>query len=375
MGVGGAIAAIPTSVAAFVGRCGSGPLDTARKISSWSDYQALYGGLDGNELGYALRAFYINGGGDAWVVGTETGDAAALIGAEAARSGLYALDAVDLFNLLCLPDLRRLDGPAWLDAATAAAAYCTARRAFLLADLPASVASATEAQAWAETVPSTLGSANNANVAAYWPEPLMPDPLAGEAPRPVPPSGIMAGLYALTDSNRGVWKAPAGIDLAMADVVDVTVVLTDSENGILNPLGLNALRKFPVYGIVPWGARTLQGADQLESDWKYVPVRRLALYIEESLCRGLQWVAFEPNDEATWSEIRLQASAFMTDLFRQGAIVGATVDDACLVRCDSTTTTPADIESGIVNLLVLFAPIQPAEFIVLQIQLAASPPR
>ncbi len=144
--------------------------------------------------------------------------------------------------------------------------------------------------------------------------------------------------------------------------------LTDGENGVLNPLGLNALRTFPVYGSVSWGARTLVGADELTSEWKYVPVRRLALFIEESLYRGTQFVVFEPNDEPLWAQIRLAVGSFMNNLFRQGAFQGATPDEAYLVACDSSTTTQADIDLGIVNIVVGFAPLKPAEFVIIQIQ-------
>jgi phage tail sheath protein FI len=131
---------------------------------------------------------------------------------------------------------------------------------------------------------------------------------------------------------------------------------------MLNPLGINCLRSFPVYGPVVWGARTLRGADVLTDDYKYVPVRRLALYIEESLYRGTTFAVFEPNDETLWSRLRLGIAAFMENLERQGAFYGFQV------TCDSTTTTPDDIQRGIVNILVAFAPVKPAEFIILQIQ-------
>lgn len=371
-GDGTAIVGVPTSIAAFVGACAAGPINTPRNIFSWSDYEAAYGGLDDGELGQAVRGFYQNGGGEAWIVRTDSADPSALAGEQGARTGLYALDGVDLFNLLCLPDLRRLEGGAWLDVATAASAYCGGRRAFAILDLPAAIATVAEAEAWARTVPPALGSANTANAAAYWPEPEVPDPLAGDSLRAIAPSGIMAGLYAQTDAQRGVWKAPAGIETTMSDVAGLTVKLNDNENGLLNPLGLNALRVFPVYGFVAWGARTLQGADALASDWKYVPVRRLTLFIEESLSRGLQWTAFEPNAEPLWSAVRLQAEGFMADLFRQGAFMGMTANEAFFVQCDSSTTTPADRAAGIVNLIVGFAPTRPAEYVILTLQLLAA---
>jgi phage tail sheath protein FI len=164
-----------------------------------------------------------------------------------------------------------------------------------------------------------------------------------------------------------VWKAPAGTEATLLGA-SLPVTLTDLENGGLNPLGINVLRNFPIFGNVIWGARTLDGADQQASEWKYIPVRRTALYIEESLYQGLKWVVFEPNDEPLWSQIRLNVGAFMQDLFRQGAFQGKTPREAYFVRCDSTTTTQSDVDRGIVNIVVGFAPLKPAEFVVIQIQ-------
>src|SRR3712207_7651940 len=172
------------------------------------------------------------------------------------------------------------------------------------------------------------------------------------------PSGAVAGLIARTDATRGVWKAPAGTEATLAGVAGFSVMLTDRENGDLNPVGINCLRAFPVIGRVSWGARTLRGADQLSDEYKYLPVRRLALYIEESLYRGLKWVVFEPNDEPLWSQIRLNVGAFMNRLFRQGAFQGTTPREAYFVKCDKETTTQGDINLGIVNVVVGFAPLK-----------------
>jgi phage tail sheath protein FI len=177
---------------------------------------------------------------------------------------------------------------------------------------------------------------------------------------------LVAGVFAQTDSTRGVWKAPAGIDASLP-VTDVTVSLTDSENGDLNPMGINCIRIMPVVGAVVWGARTLRGADILADQWKYLPVRRTALYIEDSLYRGIQWVVFEPNDEPLWSSIRLNIGSFMQNLFLQGAFQGQTPTSAYFVKCDSETTTQTDINNGVVNIIVGFAPLKPAEFVVLKI--------
>jgi phage tail sheath protein FI len=182
------------------------------------------------------------------------------------------------------------------------------------------------------------------------------------------PCGIVAGVMARTDTQRGVWKAPAGIDAALNGVQGLAATLNDAENGMLNPLGVNCLRSFPLVGPVVWGSRTLRGADLLADEYKYVPVRRLALYIEESLFRGTQWVVFEPNDEPLWSQIRLNVGAFMQNLFRQGAFQGKTPSDAYFVKCDKETTTQNDINLGIVNIVVGFAPLKPAEFVVIQLQ-------
>jgi phage tail sheath protein FI len=151
-------------------------------------------------------------------------------------------------------------------------------------------------------------------------------------------------------------------------VPKLSVPLTDNENGELNPLGINCLRALPAAGRVVWGSRTREGDDRLASEWKYIPVRRTALFIEESLYRGIQWVVFEPNDEPLWAQIRLNVGAFMNSLFRQGAFQGSTPREAYFVKCDKETTTQDDINRGIVNIVVGFAPLKPAEFVVLKIQ-------
>jgi phage tail sheath protein FI len=186
--------------------------------------------------------------------------------------------------------------------------------------------------------------------------------------RTVGASGTMAGIYSRTDSERGVWKAPAGIEAVLDGVVELDTKLTDAQNGTLNPLAINCLRSFPIYGGIAWGARTLEGADQMASEWKYIPIRRLALMLEESLFRGTKWVVFEPNDEPLWANIRLNIGAYMMSLFRQGAFQGTSPKDAFFVKCDAETTTQDDRNKGIVNILVGFAPLKPAEFVVIGIQ-------
>jgi phage tail sheath protein FI len=285
---------------------------------------------------------------------------------DALVDGLSALDRIEpfRFNLLCLPAtavLKPADAKATVDVA---AAYARDKRAFLLVDPPPLVTTAVDIQVW---LLGADGPAPTPNAAVYFPRLTVADPLAAGRPREVGPSGAMAGIYARTDATRGTWKAPAGIDAILSGAIPA-VKLNDADSGRLNPIAINALRTFPVIGNVAWGARTLFGADQRGSEWKYVPVRRMALLIENSLVGGLGWVVFEPNDEPLWAQIRLNVGAFMQDLFRQAAFQGATPREAYLVKCDRTTTTQSDIDKGIVNILVGFAPLKPAEFVVIRIQ-------
>ncbi len=273
------------------------------------------------------------------------------------RRGIYALDEVDIFNIMCLPAVTDSGVLA------AAAKYCQDRRAFLIVDAPSS-----KTPAEMEQLISGPDLPKSEYAAVYYPWIRVRDPLANGALRGCPPCGAIAGIYARTDLTRGVWKAPAGIETNLSGVVGLDYVLTDLEQGVLNPLGVNCLRMFPVISSVNWGARTLRGADQLTSEYKYVPIRRLALFIEESLFRGLKWVVFEPNDEPLWANVRMNVKAFLHDLFRKGAFAGLTPQEAYFVRCDKETTTPNDQNLGIVNIWVGFAPLKPAEFVVLSIQ-------
>jgi uncharacterized protein len=290
--------------------------------------------------------------------------AAALIGSLAAKTGFYALEDVDLVNILCIPraaDLGDTDMRAVYDQA---GTYIADRRGVLIVDIPESTATLDAMQTWL----MQNDSLRSKNAAVYFPRTFVPDPVNDNRLKSVAASGTIAGLYARTDATRGVWKAPAGTDAALQNVQSLAYTLTDLENGALNPLGVNCLRTFPIFGHVSWGARTLEGADQLASEWKYIPIRRLALFIEESLYRGTKWVVFEPNDEPLYAQIRLNVGVFMNGLFRQGAFQGQTPQEAYFVKCDKETTTQADRNLGIVNIVVGFAPLKPAEFVVITIQ-------
>jgi phage tail sheath protein FI len=290
---------------------------------------------------------------------------------QSTKGGIYALDKADLFNILVLPPPTSSTDTA-VAAWPRAAAYCQSRRAMLLVDSPSGW-SATAESAGAAKLPALVTSlgvtgAVARNAALYFPMLNEADPLHNYNPGLFPPSGAIAGIYARTDATRGVWKAPAGVDATLNGTLGLSINLSDAENGVLNPVAINCLRTFATAGQVVWGARTLAGADQLEDDYKYVPVRRLALYIEESLYRGTQWVVFEPNDEPLWGQIRTSVGSFMQQLFVQGAFAGSSRQNAYFVKCDRETTSQTDINNGIVNIIVGFAPLKPAEFVVIQLQ-------
>lgn len=204
----------------------------------------------------------------------------------------------------------------------------------------------------------------NSYGAIYAPWVRMLDP-TGRSSIPIlaPPSGFVAGLYAKTDGQRGVWKAPAGTSAALGGSVGLAVNLTDTQQGNLNPLNVNVIRQFAGSGIVLWGARTVTS----DPAWNYISVRRMTIFLRVSIYRGIQWAVFEPNDEDLWSSLRLSIGSFMMSLFRQGAFQGSTPAQAFFVKCDNETTTQDDIDAGVVNVLVGFAPLKPAEFVVVKI--------
>ena len=291
-------------------------------------------------------------------------------GKDAAKEGLYAWRKVDLFNLLCIPPYKGPDegsDDSDRQLIADAVAYCEERRAFLLVDPPSE---------WENK--NQVRDGINGNPRHRHPQQergrVLPAPDAGKpASRQPdgdlrPPAGRWPASSPARTPSAGCGRPPPGSPPPSSGVSRLSVTLTDPEIGELNPLGVNCLRVAPAAGPVVWGSRTLDGDDRFASEWKYIPVRRLALFIEESLYRGTQWVVFEPNDEPLWSQIRLNVGAFMRNLFRQGAFQGASPRDAYFVKCDSESTTQNDINLGIVNIVVGFAPLKPAEFVVLKIQ-------
>jgi phage tail sheath protein FI len=289
------------------------------------------------------------------------------LGSRRNKRGLYALEKTDLFNLLCIPPFafgQDVQSSFW----DTAASYCQERRAMLIVDPPLTWVDKDTAKGTGTTTGIAALGTRSPNAAVFFPRLRQPNPMRDNQIETFVPCGAVAGVFARTDAQRGVWKAPAGLEATLVGVPELSVMLTDAENGELNPRGINCLRVMPAAGRLVWGARTLQGDDRLASEWKYIPVRRVALYIEESLYRGTQWVVFEPNDEPLWAQIRLNIGAFMQNLFRQGAFQGKTPREAYFVKCDKETTTQNDINLGIVNIIVGFAPLKPAEFVIIKLQ-------
>jgi phage tail sheath protein FI len=279
----------------------------------------------------------------------------------------YALLNKLAFNLLCVP------GETEAAVVTAMQEFCSVNRAFLIVDSEQTAIVGDGTNGLSSTGPAdhtgaSYVSAFADHAAFYFPWVSAPDPLAKNRPTLFPPCGFVAGMYATVDASRRVWKAPAGVETGLTGVLGLRYLLSDSDSGLLNPLAVNCLRQFPAFGTVIWGARTIAGSDAAGSQWQYVPIRRFALYLESSLYEGTQWAVFEPNAEPTWSQVRLSVGAFMQQLFLQGAFAGTSPQAAYFVKCDADNNPPASVAQGIMTVTVGFAPLYPAEFIVIQIQ-------
>ncbi|MEO8597299.1 MAG: phage tail sheath subtilisin-like domain-containing protein [Candidatus Solibacter sp.] len=272
-----------------------------------------------------------------------------------------SLDKVQIFNLMVMPGVS--DNGIW----SAAIAFCERKHAFLIFDPPRQAAA--DSSLGLTPIANLLGALpTSANGALYFPYLRVSDPILGSTME-LPPSGSVAGIFARTDVNRGVWKAPAGLETTVNNTLGVVErgVMTDERHGTLNPLGVNCLRGFPGVGTVVFGARTQMTNNLAFQQWRYVPVRRMALFLEQTLLNNLGWVVFEPNDEPLWVAIRTSIDNFMLSLFNQGAFQGSTPSKAFKVICDATTTTQQDIDLGVVNIIVAFAPLKPAEFVIIKI--------
>jgi hypothetical protein len=358
----------PTAVTAFVDFFASGPLAKPTPVSSFAAFQQNFGPLDPrSEAGYQLQQFFLTGGKSATVlrIQPEPSDP------QFAAALKTALTTLSHFNLLVIPATANL-GPADMHTVMLAAQnLCSAHKAFYVADIPPSSVISTPAAIEAWFANSGLSALDCA--AIYYPRITISDSLHAGQQREIGSSGSAAGVYAHTDASQAVWKSPAG---AAAIIPNATpaVALTDAQNTALSTTGINSIRAFPGQGTVLWGARTTAGADSASSEFKYVSVRRLAIFLEASLTAGLSWVTFEPNTPALWSTIRLTVNAFMLHLFQQGAFQGTQPKEAFFIKCDATTTTQADIDNGRVNIQIGFAPLRPAEFIIFNISQWTRPP-
>ncbi|MEO6335019.1 MAG: phage tail sheath subtilisin-like domain-containing protein [Pyrinomonadaceae bacterium] len=369
------ISGVDTSITAFAGWAKKGRTDRAELVSSWNDFELKFGGLDKRSLlGYSVYQFFSNGGTRAYIVRLRASGGAsakakvlqpnepdfenALLPADGV-GGLYLLDDIDLFNLLCVP------GETASAIIKSLQKFCRDRCAFLIVDCDKS--------AKFNDLKIGLGSIvgdDSINAAFYFPWVLAGDPLQANAPREFPPCGFVAGVFARTDMHRGVWKAPAGSDASLTGVVGLAPDknLSDGESGILNRQGVNCIRTFPLRGTVVWGGRTLRGSENLGSEWKYVSIRRIYLFIERSIDSGLSWVVFEPNGELLWTKIRQSVEDFLLALWRQGAFLGSKPEEAYFVKCNRDTMTQNEVTAGIVNVVIGFAAVKPAEFVIIRLQ-------
>lgn len=357
-------AGVGTSVTAFVGHISHGLPDQPVKIHSFAEFSREFGGLDRDSpVSYAIHQFFLNGGGRAIVVRAGSDGSRGirddLIGTTS-TTGMNALVAEE-FNLLCIPETFDLPDADAAAVAEAAIALCESRRAFYLVDPPKG-RSVSNIVAWAD------GLTQSKNAAIYFPAVQLTDPLDNRLQLAIAASGTVAGVYARTDTHRGVWRAPAGLDANLAGVTGLAIPISNAENDAINSGRINALRHFPGRGHVVWGARTLAGGDSQAAEYRYVPVRRLALYIMECIHRGTQWTVFEINEESTWSKVRRDVNAFMHGLFLDGALQGNSAKHAYYVHCGADTTTQSDIDDGWMNIGVGFAPAKPGEFLVIRVQ-------
>jgi phage tail sheath protein FI len=389
------ISAVGTTTAGFVGRApdAKAHVNAPVAVNSFGQFLALFGGGGAarTDLAHAVQGFFLNGGSRCYVVNIG-GDGPV----DGPGIGLDRLAAIDEVAMIAAPgrtDLRSYE-------ALIRAAETLKDRVAIL-DAPATVADVADlTRVMTEPPPPAEGKppppaegkqpppaegkpaepkpqaalrpplSDSGHAACYFPWLRVADPADPGDPRKaisVPPSGHMAGIWARTDNARGVHKAPANEPIA--GVLGLTQLVTRREQGLLNEAGVNCIRVFPTEGIRVWGARTLApGASQ----WKYLNVRRLFNMVEESIARSTSWVVFEPNDAPLWKQIRRDVSAFLTLLWRQGALMGATPDQAFFVKCDAETNPPEAIRAGEVRAVIGLAPVRPAEFVVFEIGQSAA---
>ncbi len=363
------IEGVATSSAAFVGVTAEGPLAEPTLVTSLAEYSQTFGAVSADHpVSTAVRGFFENGGGRAFITRTASGNSGAgtrdLVDAFSSEGPLAKFAEAERIGLLLTPDTARMPPRDAEPVMQAALRFSEARRIVSIFDIP-DLGSPRDALEAVIKWSSDGNALRHPNAAVYFPR--VSTHASGDASAAFEsPGGTVAGLYARFDATRGVWKAPAGVEALLRGVRALELSLSNADMERLQAASINPLRVLPGGQVVAWGARTFAPVSTA-GDWRYVSVRRLALFIEESLARGLQWAVFEPNDEALWAQIRLAASSFLYQLFRAGAFPGRTPREAYFVRCGRDTMTQDDIDNGRLTAIVGFAPLKPAEFVIIRI--------
>jgi uncharacterized protein len=366
-----AIASAPTCITAFVGATQDGPSDQPRLVRSFTEFERTFGSSwsDGM-LPHAVLQYFQNGGRDAVICRVEpssgeiSDEDISAPSLEAQRRGLWLLDLIKHFDLLCIPPpTRAVDiGPRTWEAALT---YAERRGAMLLVDPPSAWTDLSHLSDQDQGLVSLVRRSSNGVI--YFPRLVPAEPMQADQPRLFTPSGAVAGVIARITHELGPWHSPAGPSAVLHGFAGPSLNLSRPQGDSLVTLGVNPLRSFPS-GVTVWGARTLAGSTESTSEFKFISVRRTALFIEHSLTEGLHDVATGPNDELTWARIRAWTSDFLHELFRQGAFQGTTPQEAFSVQCGADTTTQEEIDSGLVNIVVGFAPLKPAEFVTISLR-------
>jgi phage tail sheath protein FI len=361
---------VDLSTLAVVGAAATGATNVATSVTSVAEFTEHFGAASSTfPMSLALLQFFGNGGRRAVVVRVdrERPRPEDLAGDAAAGTGLHAMPQEDQPGLIAAPDAAFMAEGEAAGVADAVLRHCEARGAFYLLDVPHEVSRTAEnATAWA----SRNAAIRRADAAVYYPWILIPDP-SGSAAISVPPSGAMAGLLARSDAEHGLWRAVSGDAFALRGTGGLASELSDIDMNRLQAASINALRRAAGNGIVAWGARTFIGSAD-GPEYRYIPVRRTAAFIERSISEGLGWAVFEPAGEPLWAQIRLAVSSFMHSMLRAGALQGTHPQDAYFVRCGRDTMTDADLAAGRLVALVGFAPLKPAEFMVIRICIGAA---
>ncbi|MDT3779765.1 phage tail sheath subtilisin-like domain-containing protein [Nitrospira sp. MA-1] len=361
-----AIEPASTSTAAIIGSFPKGSMTSPRQVRNWLAFEKEYGGLTTDALSsHCIKQFFNNGGKAIWVVRIGTRP---IKGVSPFLKGLSLLDRIVNFNILFIPQTEQLPDVHAVKVMQAAIALVAKHRAMYVLDVPQRDAPRQTVRALTTWV-NHQSNIHHPNVAMYVPRVQVPQSLKNAPQQTISASGAMAGVLARTDQQQGVWKAPAGTEAILHGVQNIEPTLTQSEMGQLTKFGINPIRQTSPSQFVAWGARTLSPS----SEWQYLSVRRLGLFLEASIQQGLGWVVGEPNDEPLWAHIRQAIEIFLQSIFRQGAFQGQKAQEAYFVKCGRDTISASDQTAGIVNIMIGFAPLKPAEFMILNIQQKAKP--